>query len=71
VPARYDGHEFSIGSPYPDRNPEHPAGGVLFIREDTFEDPTLSTFDGNDYFIIAIRTRSVEIIVQDGGSTYP
>jgi hypothetical protein len=43
VPARYEGHEFSIGSPYPDRNPEHLAGGVLFIREKTFGSATLST----------------------------
>ena len=71
TPARYEGHEFSIGTPYPDRDAEHLAGGILFIREATFEDATLSTFDGNDYFIIAIRTRRVEIIVQDGGSTYP
>jgi hypothetical protein len=28
VPARYEGHEFSIGSPYPDRNPERLAGGA-------------------------------------------
>ncbi len=69
--ARFEGREFSIGTPYPDRCPEHLAGGVLFIREETFEDATLSTFDGNDYFLIAIRTRRVEIIVQDGGSTYP
>jgi hypothetical protein len=71
VPARYEGHEFSIGSPYPDRNPEHLAGGVLFIREKTFESATLSTFDGNDYFRISIKTRCLEILVDDGGSTYP
>jgi hypothetical protein len=71
VPARYEGHEFSIGSPYPDRYPEHLAGGILFIREETFEGATLTTFDGNDYFIISIKTRCVEIFVQDGGSTYP
>jgi hypothetical protein len=71
LPARYEGHEFSIGSPYPDRCPEHLAGGILFIREETFEGATLTTFDGNDYFIISIKTRRVEIIVQDGGSTYP
>lgn len=71
VPARYEGHEFSIGSPYPDRNPEHLAGGVLFIREKTFESATLSTFDGNDYFSISIKTRCLEILVSDGDSTYP
>jgi hypothetical protein len=67
VPARYEGHEFSIGSPYPDRNPEQPA----FIREKTSESATVSTFDGNDYFRISIKTRCVEILVNDGGSTYP
>jgi hypothetical protein len=71
VPARYEGHEFSIGSPYPDRNPKHLAGGVLFVREKTFESATLSTFDGNDYFSISIKTRCLEILVSDGDSTYP
>ena len=71
VPARYEGHEFSIGSPYPDRSPEHLAGGILFIREETFESATLTAFDGNDYFIISIKTRCLEILVQDGNSTYP
>jgi hypothetical protein len=71
LPARYEGHEFSIGSPYPDRSPEHLAGGVLFIREETFESAALSTFDGNDYFTISIKTRCLEILVSDGHSTYP
>jgi hypothetical protein len=71
VPARYEGHEFSIGSPYPDRYPEHLAGGILFINEETFESATLTTFDGNDYFVISIKTRCIEILVQDGDSTYP
>ena len=71
VPARYGGHEFSIGSPYPDRNPEHLAGGVLFIRAKTFESATLTTFDGNDHFTISIKTRCLEILVHDGDSTYP
>jgi hypothetical protein len=71
VPARYQGHEFSIGSPYPDRYPEHLAGGILFINEETFESATLTTFDGNDYFVVSIKTRCIEILVQDGDSTYP
>ena len=71
VPARYEGHEFSIGNPYPDRNPEHLAGGILFVNEETFESATLTTFDGNDYFAISIKTRCMEILVQDGDSTYP
>ena len=71
VPARYEGHEFSIGSPYPDRCPEQLAGGILFINEGTFESATLTTFDGNDYFAISIKTRCMEILVQDDASTYP
>jgi hypothetical protein len=71
VPARFAGYEFSIGSPYPDRYPEHLAGGILFINEGTFESATLTTFDGNDYFIISIWTRCMEILVQDAASTYP
>jgi hypothetical protein len=71
VPARYEGHEFSIGRPYPDRNPEHLGGGVLFITGKTFESATLWTFDGNDYFSISIRTRCLEILVSDCDSTYP
>jgi hypothetical protein len=71
VPARYAGSEFSIGSPYPDRYPEHLAGGILFINEETFESATLTTFDGNDYFIISIWTRSMEILVQDSDSGSP
>jgi hypothetical protein len=71
VPARYEGHEFSIGSPYPDRYPEHLAGGILFIREETFESASLTTFDGNDYFAIGINTGGLEITVHDSDSTYP
>jgi hypothetical protein len=66
-----EGHEFSIGSPYPDRAPEHLAGGVLYINEVTFENSVLTTFDGNDYFAISIRTRAMEILIQDDGSAYP
>lgn len=71
IPARYGGDEFSIGSPFPDRYPEHLSGGILFIREETFESATLTTFDGNDYFIVSIMTRTLEILVQDSNSTYP
>ena len=71
VPARYEGHEFSIGTPYPDRDCRHLAGGILFIDEATFHNATLRTFDGNDYFSITITTRSMEILVQDVDSTYP
>jgi hypothetical protein len=72
VPARYDGHEFAIGSPYPDRDPgRDPVGGVLFFNAQTFESATLTTFDGNDYFLIAIKTDCIEILIQDDGSSYP
>ena len=65
VPARYEDHEFSIGSPYATRYPEQLAGGVLFLNEQTFQSATLTTFDGNDYFIVAIETRSTQILVQN------
>jgi hypothetical protein len=71
APARHEGHEFSIGSPYPDRSPEHLAGGILYISEATFESAALTTFDGNDYFSISIRTGSMEILIQDADSAYP
>jgi hypothetical protein len=70
-PARYPGHEFSIANPYPDRAGAHLAGGILFIDEATFQSASLHTFDGNDYFMISITTRSIEILIQDIGSTYP
>ena len=70
-PARYPGHEFSIGNPYLDRQGPHLAGGILFIDEATFESASLHTFDGNDYFVISITTRSIEILVQDIDSAYP
>jgi hypothetical protein len=71
VPARYEGREFSIGTPYPEHAPEHLAGGVLFLDEETFESASLSTFDGNDYFIIGITTRRLLILIQDSDSTAP
>lgn len=71
VPSRYEGDEFSIGSPYQDRYPEHLAGGVLFLSQETFQNATLTTFDGNDYFIICIETRCTAILVQDSSSTSP
>jgi len=64
-------YEFSVGEPYPDRYPDHLAGGMLFLNEQVFLDAKLHTFDGNDYFIISISTPTFEILVQDGDSTYP
>jgi hypothetical protein len=71
MPARYEGHEFPIGNPYAEMSPDFLAGGILFIREATFESAKLSTFDGNDYFIIGITTRALNIIIDDGNSTAP
>ena len=71
VPARFPGHEFAIGTPYPDLYPEHVVGGVLFVNEPEFESATLTTFDGNDYFSISIRTCAVEILIEGQDSSYP
>lgn len=71
VPGRYEGHEFSIGTPYPDRDAEPLAGGILFLDVQTFQSATLTTFDGNDYFIVSIETRSMRVILQGVDSTYP
>ena len=71
MPSRYEDHEFAVGSPYPDRYPEHLAGGVFFVSEKDFESAVLSTFDGNDYFSIGIDTRLVNILVNDLDSTAP
>lgn len=70
-PARYEGHEFSIGTPYPDRDPRQLAGGILFLDPRAFRSATLTTFDGNDYFAFSISTDGVEILLQDADSTYP
>jgi hypothetical protein len=71
VPARYPGHEFAIGTPYPDLSPEHVVGGVLFVSEPEFESATLTTFDGNDYFSISIRTCAVKFLIEGQDSSYP
>lgn len=69
--ARYQDHEYAVGTPYAERYPEHLAGGVLFLSQETFEKATLRTFDGNDYFAISITTRCLEILIQDSDSTGP
>lgn len=71
VPGRYDSNEFSVASPYPDRAPTQLGGGVLFLSESTFESATLTTFDGNDYFIVSVTTRSFQLFVESADSTYP
>jgi hypothetical protein len=70
-PARYEGHEFSIGTPYPDRDPGQLAGGILFLDARTFRSATLTTCDGNDYFAFSISTDGAQILLQDADSTYP
>lgn len=62
-------HEYSIGTPYPEKFPDHLAGGVLFLDKDTFEHASIRTYDGNDYFAISITTRHLEILIQDSDST--
>lgn len=72
--ARFADHgvcEFSVGDPYPDTYPSHLAGGILFLNERVFLSAKLTTFDGNDYFMISISTAAFEILVQDGDSTHP
>ena len=69
--GRYDGHEFSVGNPYPDRAPEHLSGGVFFVSESSFEAATLSTIDGNDYFVISVLVGPIKVLVQGVDSMYP
>lgn len=71
VPGGYGSNEFSVASPYPDRAPAHVGGGVLFLNESTFERATLTTFDGNDYFIVSVKTHTLRIFIQDADSTFP
>ena len=71
VPARYEDHEFSVGTPYAERYPEHVAGGVFFLNEEAFRIAKLTTFDGNDYFVLHIETHSGHIVIQSGDSTAP
>ena len=54
-----------------ERCPEHLAGGVLFLNKETFRSATLTTFDGNDYFILGIETRGLQILLQSSDSTAP
>ncbi len=70
--AREEGiEEFLIGSPYPDLYPEVLAGGVLYLRPSEFKEASLTTLDGNDYFIISIQTESAHIRIQDEASGAP
>lgn len=58
-------HTFRIG------NPEGQGGGVLRLRAREIRAATLSTFDGNDFFIVRIRFEHGEIRVQDADSGLP
>jgi hypothetical protein len=69
--ARCQDHEYAVGTPYAERDPEHVVGGVFFLSQGTFESASLRTFDGNDYFAIIIVTRDLEILVQDSDSGSP
>lgn len=71
APARYEGHEFSIGSPYPDSDPEHPAERDPLHQRRDLRERDGDGLEGNDYFIISIKMRAMEILVHDGDSTYP
>ncbi len=69
--ARHAGtDEFVIGTPF-EAYPDHLAGGVLYLSEDDFKEGALTTYDGNDFFSIAISTSGFEILIQDNGLGYP
>lgn len=52
-------------------NPDGHGGGVLRLRAREIRAATLSTFDGNDFFIVRIRFEHGEIRVQDADSGLP
>ena len=64
-PVRADVHAFWIGEP------GRQLGGHLRLSEATFRKATLTTFDGNDYFIIHIGLDGQNIMLQDEASGSP
>lgn len=48
-----------------------PAGATLQLSESAFRRATLTTFDGNDFFIVRIQLGRLEILVQDQASGTP
>jgi hypothetical protein len=58
-------HEFWIG------DPANLMGGHLRLTEAAFRDATLTTLDGNDYFIVRIMLEGLEILLQDENSGAP
>jgi hypothetical protein len=71
-PPRHLGtNEFVIGTPFEDLYPDRLAGGVLYLSEDDFKEGALTTYDGNDFFNIAISTTGFKIFIQDQGGGSP
>ncbi len=48
-----------------------PAGATLQLSESAFRRATLTTFDGDDFFIVRIQLGRLEILVQDQASGTP
>ena len=44
---------------------------LCLINKETFRSASLTTFDGNDYFILGIETRSLQILLESNDSTAP
>jgi hypothetical protein len=58
-------HVFWVG------DPQGEGGGLLRLSAAAIRSATLSTFDGNDFFIVRIRWHGVEIRIQDENSGSP
>jgi hypothetical protein len=43
-------------------------GGTLALPKEEFRTATLTTLDGNDYFIVMVQFQDTTIVVQDDGS---
>ncbi len=71
-PVRLEGiNEFSVASPYQSKHRAVRSGGVLYLSEEEFRNATITTLEGNNYFIITIETPSLTILVQDEALGYP
>jgi hypothetical protein len=58
-------HEYLIG------DPANLNGGHLRLSERTFRDAALTTFDGNDFFIVHITLEGLDLLLQDENSGAP
>jgi hypothetical protein len=58
-------HEYLIG------DPANLNGGHLRLTEGTFCDATLTTFDGNDFFVLHITLEGLDLLLQDESSGAP